>query len=311
MEKILLAAPRGFCAGVDRAIEIVEKALEIFGKPVYMRHQIVHNEHVVSRLEDLGAIFVEELHEIPDGSTVILSAHGVSPQVREEAKERGFRVIDATCPLVTKVHFEAIAFHKKGFEIILIGHKGHQEVVGTMGEAPMYLVETAEDVAHLEVKNPEKVACLTQTTLSIDDTAEIMTALRAKFPNLTFPPKEDICYATTNRQNAVKAMAEKTDLVLVVGSVNSSNSNRLVDTAKRYGVDSYLIPDAGSIQDHWLTGVEVMGLTSGASVPDNLVQEVIAKIREISPDLVVEEFLHTKEDVEFRLPYELKPAVAN
>jgi len=274
ISKVLLVNPRGFCAGVDRAIEIVESCLTVFGKPVYVRHEIVHNQHVVRDLEKKGAIFVEDLEEIPKGNVVVLSAHGVAPSVKREANERELNVIDATCPLVAKVHIEAIKFHNEGYSIVLIGHHGHQEVIGTMGEAPMSLVENVQDVEKLEL-NSEKIVYLTQTTLSIDDTKDIIEALKKKFPHIDAPKKEDICYATTNRQNAVKELAKKCDIILVVGAYNSSNSLRLVETAKNCAVDSYLVPDITHLKQEWLEGNETVGITSGASAPEILVQELI------------------------------------
>lgn len=307
LEKIILASPRGFCAGVERAIEVVEKALELYGKPVYVKHQIVHNEHVVRSLEAKGAVFVEELDQVPGDNIVIFSAHGVSPTVRMEAEERGLRVIDATCPLVTKVHLEALKYDREGLSIILVGHKGHQEVNGTMGVVPMKLVERVEDVATLEVENPDRVACLTQTTLSLDDTKEILNALRKRFPKIVTPPGPDICYATQNRQNAVKELAKRADLILVVGSEMSSNSRRLVETAIHRGTPAYLIPNQTAVQSDWLKDVRTVGITSGASVPDVLVTEVIDRIKRVVNGMVaVEELEVLKEDVQFSLPKEVQ-----
>ncbi|MFQ5798083.1 MAG: 4-hydroxy-3-methylbut-2-enyl diphosphate reductase [Bacteroidota bacterium] len=312
LEKIIVVSPRGFCAGEERAIEVVEKALEIFQKPVYVKHQIVHNEHVVRSLEAKGAVFVEELEEVPSEHTVIFSAHGVSPAVRAEAEERGLRVIDATCPLVTKVHLEALKYHREGLSIILIGHKGHQEVNGTMGVVPMTLVEKVEDVAAIELENPQKVACLTQTTLSLDDTREIFNALEKKFPKVVTPAGSDICYATQNRQSAVKELTKRTDLILVVGSEMSSNSQRLVETAIQSGTAAYLIQDRFAIQGTWFTGVHAVGITSGASVPDVLVEEVIDHIKRVVNENVVVELLEVlQEDVQFSLPKEVQGVTVN
>jgi len=294
--KLFLAAPRGYCAGVDRAIEIVEKALEVYGKPVYVRHQIVHNERVISDLEEKGAIFVEATSEIPEGSVAIFSAHGVSPQVKEEAKH--LKVIDATCPLVTKVHLEAVRFHQQGYNIVLIGHKNHVEVKGTSGHAPMIVVENKEDVAALP--DLEKVAVLTQTTLSVDETKEIVDALKDKFSEIKFPPMSDICYATTNRQGAVKEMAEKASLILIVGGKLSSNSQRMVDVAHSYGVASYLIQSKEDIDDSWLD-VDSIGISSGASTPEVLVEEVVKYLKE-KFQCIVEEVEIAKEEMVFNLP---------
>ena len=312
LEKIIVVSPRGFCAGVERAIEVVEKALEIYQKPVYVKHQIVHNEHVVRSLEAKGAVFVEELEEVPSENIVIFSAHGISPAVRAEAEERGLRVIDATCPLVTKVHLEALKYHREGLSIILIGHKGHQEVNGTMGVVPMTLVEKVEDVAAIEVENPQKVACLTQTTLSLDDTREIFNALKKKFPKVVTPAGSDICYATQNRQNAVKELAKRTDLILVVGSEMSSNSQRLVETSIQSGTPAYLIQDRSAIQGTWFTGVRAVGVSSGASVPDVLVEGVIDHIKRVVNENVVVELLEVlQEDVQFSLPKEVQGVTVN
>jgi len=300
--KLLLAAPRGYCAGVDRAIQVVEKALEVYGKPVYVRHQIVHNEHVINALEQKGAVFVEEISEIPEGSLAIFSAHGIPPSVRVEAKERKLQTIDATCPLVTKVHFEAERYHKEGYTIVLIGHKEHQEVTGTMGHAPMHLIEHVEDVEKLP--SFDKVMCLTQTTLSVDDTKEIMDALKQKFAHIKFPPIEDICYATTNRQEAVKAIAKEAELVLIIGGKLSSNSKRLVETAVYAGAQSYLIQTKKDIKEEWLEDVKAIGLSSGASTPDVLVEGVVAYLKEKCNASV--EFVEVaKEDMVFRMPNEL------
>ncbi len=308
--KILLARPRGFCAGVDRAIEIVERALEVYGPPVYVRHEIVHNRHVVEGLRQKGAVFTEDFDEVPKGSLVIFSAHGTAPDVREEAEKRGLRTLDATCPLVTKVHVEALRFAREDYEIVLIGHRGHVEVEGTLGHAPerMHLVETVEDVAELQVANAERLAVLTQTTLSVDDTKEIIAALRARFPAIQLPSKDDICYATQNRQNAVKAIAKEAGLVLVVGAPISSNSNRLVEVARACGARARLTEDATEIQAEWLDGVQVVGVTAGASTPDALVDEVIARLQRHGYSNV-EEIEITKEAVHFSLPSELKRAL--
>ena len=282
---ILLANPRGFCAGVDRAIEIVERALEVFGAPVYVRHEVVHNRFVVDGLKAKGTIFVDELDEVPDDAIVIFSAHGVSLQVQEEAKSRGLKVFDATCPLVTKVHLEVSRFSQQGYACILIGHKGHPEVEGTMGQfdpqhgGRMYLVETVEDVAKLNIAQ-DKLAYVTQTTLSMDDTAAIIDTLRQRFPHICGPKKDDICYATQNRQDAVKQLAEQSDLVLVVGSPNSSNSNRLKEVAERLGTEAYLIDNAGQIEQGWLTNKKTVGITAGASAPEVLVSNVIKQLQD-------------------------------
>ncbi len=308
--EILLANPRGFCAGVDRAIEIVKRAIEIFGAPIYVRHEVVHNRFVVEDLRQRGAIFVEELHEVPTGATVIFSAHGVSQAVRDEAKGRGFRVFDATCPLVTKVHMEVARISNKGDECVLIGHKGHPEVEGTMGQydnpdGGIYLVESIEDVQRLAVKNPERLHYSTQTTLSVDETRDIMTALRERFPAIQGPRKDDICYATQNRQDAVRELASQADLVLVVGSRNSSNSNRLRELAEKDGVTSYLIDGAQDIDPAWLAGVERIGVTAGASAPELLVKQVIDRLTELGGRSVSERSGKI-EDITFALPLELR-----
>ncbi|MGK2953710.1 MAG: 4-hydroxy-3-methylbut-2-enyl diphosphate reductase [Thiobacillus sp.] len=283
MPTILLANPRGFCAGVDRAIAIVERALEKFGAPIYVRHEVVHNTYVVNDLKTKGAIFVEELSEVPTGATVIFSAHGVSQAVRAEAEARGLNVFDATCPLVTKVHVEVSKMHDKGFEIVMIGHKGHPEVEGTLGqsEGGMYLVETPEDVARLQVANPDKLAYVTQTTLSVDDAARVVDALRARFPNIAGPKKDDICYATQNRQDAVKALAPQCDLVIVVGSPTSSNSNRLREVAENLDVPAYMVDNASEIQPEWVMGKSRVGLTAGASAPEILVRAVVERLDQL------------------------------
>ncbi len=305
VSKIILAHPRGYCAGVTRAIDVVELALKRFGKPIYVRHHIVHNNYVVEDLEKKGAIFVEDIEEIPKGNYVILSAHGSAPDVKPEAEKRGLKVIDAVCPLVTKVHVEARRFHRQGYTIIFIGHRGHQEAIGTTAQVPMHLVETAEDVQNLTI-DADKIIYLTQTTLSIDDTKEIIDALKRKFPHIRDTPKEDICYATTNRQGAVKRLARQTDLILVVGSVTSSNSKRLVETARYAGVDSYLVDSKLHIKKEWLENVDTLGITSGASVPDVLVQEVIDYIAELHPECTTETLHVTDENVTFVLPPELE-----
>ena len=302
---IRLAAPRGFCAGVDRAIQIVEEALEKWGAPVYVRHEIVHNAHVVSRLEDLGAIFVEELDECPEDRPVIFSAHGVPKSVPAEAQRRNMIFVDATCPLVSKVHVEAERHHREGREIVLIGHAGHPEVIGTMGQLPgdtIPLIETVEDVASFAPKNPDNVAFVTQTTLSVDDTADIVAALQARFPGISSPHKEDICYATTNRQEAVKSFAPGTDLVLVIGATTSSNSVRLVEVAKRAGAArAELVASAENIDWAWFEGVSILGLTAGASAPEDLVQGVINACSERF-DVSVEKVETARETVTFKLP---------
>ena len=302
---ILLAAPRGFCAGVDRAIQIVEEALNKWGAPVYVRHEIVHNQHVVSRLQDMGAIFVEELDECPDDRPVVFSAHGVPKSVPAAAAAREMVYVDATCPLVSKVHVEAGRHHQAGREIVLIGHEGHPEVVGTMGQLPdggMSLIETVEDVARFEPRDPDNLAFVTQTTLSVDDTAEIVAALQARFPSISVPHKEDICYATTNRQEAVKVMGERADLFLVIGAETSSNSKRLVDVALRAGCpNAYLVASAENIDWSWFDGVETLGLTAGASAPEDLVQGLIAACR-ARFEITVEEVTTATESVVFKLP---------
>ncbi|HVK45625.1 MAG TPA: 4-hydroxy-3-methylbut-2-enyl diphosphate reductase [Micropruina sp.] len=307
-KRVVVAAPRGYCAGVDRAVITVERALDLYGPPVYVRKQIVHNRHVVEDLEARGAIFVEELDEVPTGSTVVFSAHGVSPAVHTEAAERGLKTIDATCPLVTKVHNEARRFAGQGLQILLIGHAGHEEVEGTTGEAPdnIILVEHPEDAAAVEVSDPDKVAWLSQTTLSVDETWQTVGALRQKFPDLIDPPSDDICYATQNRQSAVKQIAASADLVIVVGSRTSSTSVRLVEVALEAGAKaSYRVDNAGEIDEAWLQGVESVGVTSGASVPDELVQGVLSFLQERGYPAAVEERL-TEENLVFALPPELR-----
>lgn len=307
---ILLANPRGFCAGVDRAISIVESALEKFGAPIYVRHEVVHNRYVVNKLKEAGAVFVEELDEVPDDSIVIFSAHGVAKTVREMAKSRALKVFDATCPLVTKVHMEVHRASRKGSEAVLIGHAGHPEVIGTMGqyenrEGGMYLVETPTDVAKLKVKNPDDLCFVTQTTLSVDETSDVIDALRKQFPKIQGPRKDDICYATQNRQDAVREMAGLVDVMLVVGSRNSSNSNRLRELAEKVGSKAYLIDDASMIETGWLEGVKAIGVTAGASAPDVLVQNVIARLRELGGNMVVEH-PGREENVVFEVPPELR-----
>jgi 4-hydroxy-3-methylbut-2-enyl diphosphate reductase len=307
---ILLANPRGFCAGVDRAISIVESALEKFGAPIYVRHEVVHNRYVVNKLKEAGAVFVEELDEVPDDSIVIFSAHGVSKAVREMAKSRALKVFDATCPLVSKVHMEVHRASRKGSEAVLIGHAGHPEVIGTMGqyenrEGGMYLVETPADVAKLKVKNPDDLCFVTQTTLSVDETSDVIDALRAHFPKIQGPRKDDICYATQNRQDAVREMAGLVDAMLVVGSRNSSNSNRLRELAEKVGAKAYLIDDASMIEAGWLAGVKAIGVTAGASAPEVLVQSVITRLRELGGKIVTEH-PGREENVVFEVPPELR-----
>ena len=307
---IFLANLCGFCAGVNRVIEIVEQSLKKFGAPIYVRHEVVHNRYVVQCLRDMGAVFIEELSEVPDNSIVIFSAHGVSKAVRQEAESRGLTVHDATCPLVTKVHMEVIRHQQSGSECILIGHAGHPEVEGTLGQyeaggVPMYLVETLEDVATLEVNNLENLAYVTQTTLSMDDTADIITALRKRFSGISGPKKDDICYATQNRQDAVKQLAPKSDVLLVVGSANSSNSNRLKELAERLGAKAYLIDNASEINSDWLNGADSVGVTAGASAPEILVQEVIHRLESLG-GVTVEETPVSIENVVFSLPKALQ-----
>jgi 4-hydroxy-3-methylbut-2-enyl diphosphate reductase len=313
MEKeILLAQPRGFCAGVDRAIEIVERALTEFGAPIYVRHEIVHNAYVVDDLRNKGAIFIEQLDDVPAGNTVIFSAHGVSKSVQVEAAERGLKVFDATCPLVTKVHVEVAKMRRENREIIMIGHKGHPEVEGTMGQAEdgMHLVETIDDVERLQVKNPDMLAYVSQTTLSVDDTADIIGALKRRFPNIAEPKKGDICYATTNRQEAVKFMAPQVDLLIVVGSANSSNSNRLRELAEKKGLPAYMVDNAAQIDPDWLAGKRRIGVTAGASAPEVLVQAVIGRLKECGA-VSVRTLEGVEENVTFPLPKGLSPASAS
>jgi 4-hydroxy-3-methylbut-2-enyl diphosphate reductase len=312
VQKLLLAAPRGYCAGVDRAVQTVERALELYGAPVYVRKEIVHNKHVVEQLRDRGAIFVDEIDEsIPEGATTVFSAHGVSPAVHAQAARRSLSTIDATCPLVTKVHVEAKKFAADGYTIVLIGHGGHEEVEGTMGEAPesIMLVETEADVDVLEVADPDKVAYISQTTLSVDETRTIINRLREKFPAITGPRTDDICYATTNRQAAVKQMAAECDLVLVIGSQNSSNSQRLVEVARDYGADSYLIDNESQVQDGWLDGKRVVGISSGASAPEELVDRLVAFFTDRGVQDVAE-YEVIREDVRFMLPKRIREDLA-
>jgi 4-hydroxy-3-methylbut-2-enyl diphosphate reductase len=306
--RILLASPRGFCAGVDRAIEIVERALDRFGPPVYVRHEIVHNRHVVDGLRAKGAVFVEDPREVPPGSLLVFSAHGVSPEVRRVAAERDLRTIDATCPLVTKVHVEAERFARAGYEIVLVGHAGHVEVEGTMGHAPerIRLVETPSDAAEVEVDDPARLAVLTQTTLSVDDTREVMEALRERFPAIRLPRKDDICYATQNRQNAVKELVREAELVLVVGAPESSNSNRLVELARKAGATAHLVQRAAEIDPAWLAGVACVGVTAGASAPELLVSEVVERLQALGGSSAVESMPEIDEGVVFQLPAALR-----
>jgi len=305
--KILLANPRGFCAGVDRAIEIVERALDRLGPPIYVRHEVVHNRFVVNRLREAGAVFVDELDDVPDDQTVIFSAHGVSRAVRDEAGRRGLNVLDATCPLVTKVHRQVSRFRADDIDVILIGHAGHPEVEGTLGQVDggTYLVETDEDVERLEVRDPQRLAYVTQTTLSVDDTRQIIAALKRRFPDIRGPRKDDICYATQNRQDAVKQLARLCDIVFVVGSTNSSNSNRLRELAEKSGVQARLIDDASEIDPTWLHGIGTIGLTAGASAPEILVEGVIERCRELGASRVVN-MPGPEEDITFALPQELR-----
>ena len=302
-DTILLANPRGFCAGVDRAIAIVEQALKKFGAPIYVRHEVVHNKFVVDDLKAKGAVFVEEMDEVPQGATLIYSAHGVPLSVRREAEERGLNVFDATCPLVTKVHVEVKKMREAGQEIVMIGHKGHPEVEGTMGQSNtgMYLVEDEADVASLEVKNPDQLAYVTQTTLSVDDAARVVNALKARFPNIRGPKKDDICYATQNRQDAVKKLSAECDLVLVVGSPNSSNSTRLREVARNIGLDAHMVDNAGQIDPAWLAGKQRIGITAGASAPEVLVEGVVARLKELGADSVMP-LEGIEEKVNFPLP---------
>jgi 4-hydroxy-3-methylbut-2-enyl diphosphate reductase len=318
MMDILLANPRGFCAGVDRAIEIVERALELFGAPIYVRHEVVHNRFVVDRLSKAGAVFVDELDQVPDGATVIFSAHGVSKAVRSAGGERSLRVFDATCPLVTKVHMEVVRHCKAGRDVVLIGHAGHPEVEGTLGQwmedsardNGIFLVEAPEDVGQLEVNDPKNIAFVTQTTLSVDDTQAVITALKERFPAISGPRHDDICYATQNRQDAVKQLAKRVDLVLVVGSVNSSNSNRLRELAQKQGIEAYLIDGADDIRGEWLEDLSAVGVTAGASAPESLVQGVIERLR-LAGGQLVDELPGIPETIEFALPKELRISLQN
>ena len=308
-DTLLLAAPRGYCAGVDRAVQTVERALELYGAPVYVRKEIVHNKHVVEQLRDRGAVFVEAETEVPEGATVVFSAHGVAPSVHANARTRGLQTIDATCPLVTKVHREALKFAADGYTIVLIGHAGHEEVEGTMGEAPdhIVLIEDEAGVDTLEVRDPDKVAYISQTTLSVDETRAIINRLRERFPAIVGPRTDDICYATTNRQAAVKQLAQQSDLVLVIGSGNSSNSNRLVEVAREHGADSHLIDNESQVREEWLEGKRVVGITSGASAPEELVQRLVKLFRQRGTQ-DVRELEVVQEDVRFMLPKVVRQA---
>jgi len=305
--EVLLAEPRGFCAGVDRAIDIVDHALELFGKPIYVRHEIVHNTHVVDDLRSRGAIFIEDLNDVPEGATLVFSAHGVPKSVEREAERRGFRVFDATCPLVTKVHVEVAKLHKEGYEFLMIGHKGHPEVEGTMGQLSdgIHLVQDVDDVNKVKPKQIQLLAVVTQTTLSMDDAAQIMKAIKTRFPQIREPKQQDICYATQNRQDAVKLLSPQVDVVIVVGSPSSSNSNRLRDVAQLQGTNSYMIDNASELKEEWLVGKQRVGLTAGASAPDILVQEVIAKLRQLGV-LTIKNLDGVKETIKFPLPKGLK-----
>jgi len=307
-QEILLAEPRGFCAGVDRAIEIVERALQKFGRPIYVRHEIVHNTYVVNDLKSRGAIFIEELDEVPPGATLVFSAHGVSQAIQKEATRRGFRIFDATCPLVSKVHVEVAKLHKEGFEFIMIGHKGHPEVEGTMGQlddGSIHLVEDVADVARIAPRQTQKLALVTQTTLSVDDAADISAAVMARFPSVQSPKQQDICYATQNRQDAVKIMSPQVDIMIVVGSPTSSNSNRLAELARKLGVASYMVDNAAELQTAWFEGKSRVGLTAGASAPEVLVREVIDRIRALGA-VSVRKMDGIEETVKFPLPKGLK-----
>ena len=307
IEKVILAAPRGYCAGVDRAVQTVERALDNHGAPIYVRKEIVHNKHVVEQLAARGAIFVEEETEVPEGEIVVFSAHGVSPAVHERSAQRQLRTIDATCPLVTKVHVEARKFAAEGYTIVMVGHEGHEEVEGTMGEAPdsIVLVQTVDEVDDLELDDPDHVALITQTTLSVDETAEIIARLRERFPGIVTAKGEDICYATTNRQIAVKQLARQCDLVLVIGSTNSSNSNRLVEVAREHGSESFLIDNHAQVQEEWLAGVKTVGITSGASAPEELVEDLVQLFRDRGVE-DVSELRTVDESVRFMLPKEIR-----
>ncbi|MDQ5894131.1 MAG: 4-hydroxy-3-methylbut-2-en-yl diphosphate reductase [Actinomycetota bacterium] len=307
IEKVILAAPRGYCAGVDRAVQTVERALDEHGAPIYVRKEIVHNKHVVEQLAARGAIFVEEETEVPEGEIVVFSAHGVAPAVHERAAQRELRTIDATCPLVTKVHVEARKFAAEGYTIIMVGHEGHEEVEGTMGEAPdsIVLVQTVDEVDLLEIDDPDHVALITQTTLSVDETAEIISRLRERFPGIVTAKGEDICYATTNRQIAVKQLARQCDLVLVIGSTNSSNSNRLVEVAREHGAESFLVDNHTQVQEEWLDGVKIVGITSGASAPEELVEDLVQLFRDRGVS-DISELRTVDESVRFMLPKEIR-----
>ena len=307
VQEILLAEPRGFCAGVDRAIDIVEAAIAKFGRPIYVRHEIVHNTYVVNDLKTKGAIFIEELSDVPPGATLVFSAHGVSKAVQAEAEARGFNIFDATCPLVSKVHVEVAKLHKEGYEFIMIGHKGHPEVEGTMGQLPsgIHLVEDADDVLKVQPTQTKKLAVVTQTTLSVDDAAHIMAAVKARFPQVREPKQQDICYATQNRQDAIKLLSPQVDVVIVVGSPTSSNSNRLRDVAAKYGTPSYMVDHAGELQAEWLAGASKIGLTAGASAPDVLVQQVVSRLRELGA-VSVRTLDGVQETVKFPLPKGLR-----
>jgi 4-hydroxy-3-methylbut-2-enyl diphosphate reductase len=311
VQKLLLAAPRGYCAGVDRAVQTVERALEIHGEPVYVRKEIVHNKHVVASLRERGAIFVDEQTEVPEGAVCVFSAHGIAPSVRSGAQERGLRTIDATCPLVTKVHREAVRFAEEGYTIVLIGHDGHEEVEGTMGEAPeqIVLVQSEHDVEELELEDAERVAFVTQTTLAVDETSSIIARLRERFPHIVGPRTDDICYATTNRQAVVKQLAGDCDLMLVIGSRNSSNSVRLVEVARDCGTKAHLIDNVGEVREEWLQGTRVVGISSGASAPENLVQDLVEFFRRRGVT-DISEFEVIREDVRFMLPKQIRDAVA-
>jgi len=306
-ERVILASPRGYCAGVDRAVQTVERALDEHGAPIYVRKEIVHNKHVVEELSSRGAIFVEEETEVPEGEIVVFSAHGVAPAVHERSEQRKLRTIDATCPLVTKVHVEARKFAAEGYTIVMVGHEGHEEVEGTMGEAPdsIVLVQTVEEVDRLELEDPEHVALITQTTLSVDETAEIIARLRERFPGIVTAKGEDICYATTNRQIAVKQLARQCDLVLVIGSTNSSNSNRLVEVAREHGADSHLIDNHTQVSEQWLDGIRTVGITSGASAPEELVEDLVQLFRDRGVE-DVSELKTVDESVRFMLPKEIR-----
>jgi len=311
VQKLVLAAPRGYCAGVDRAVQTVERALELHGAPVYVRKEIVHNKHVVEQLRERGAIFVEEETEVPEGAVCVFSAHGVAPSVRAGAEARSLRTIDATCPLVTKVHREAVRFAEQGYTIVLVGHDGHEEVEGTMGEAPdrIVLVQDEDDVERLQIDDPERVAYITQTTLAVDETTTILSRLRERFPKIVGPRTDDICYATTNRQSAVKQMADGCDLLLVIGSRNSSNSLRLVEVARECGTEAHLIDRATEVREEWLDGARVVGISSGASAPENLVQDLVQLFRDRGVT-DISEFHVVNEDVRFMLPKPIREVAA-